>query len=401
MAVSVFVLLSSLGLVFTAQAQDCTTPTPGPHMVLRDKDIVLEEFPEGTRVGFTCEIGYEIIRGSIFSTCTAGKWSDVSLECDRKSCGSAGEVNDNRGYVDYSNGNQFGDVAVVYCNTGYRLVGNNRIRCGAQGWMDRLPVCEVVTCAPPPRIDRGTFSPEKESHYNYNDIVQYVCERGLTLSHSKPLTCSENGTFTPEAPSCENFECKPPNIANALWEAGTPQAPYKHKATVTHICKDGYKMFGEPTSECDKNEWKPKLLECKPKNCSTPVGQPNSSLKDKETYSGFFPHETRITFVCDDNFESSGGSAVSTCNLGNWSPGVTLTCKKNDNNNNGGKIAAGVLCCAAVVGGGVAAWTVYKKKKKQGNKKGDAEDNEEAVQLQSCKHSSPVAPTLLQVNTSD
>uniref|UniRef100_A0A3Q3FTM4 Sushi domain-containing protein n=1 Tax=Labrus bergylta TaxID=56723 RepID=A0A3Q3FTM4_9LABR len=246
---------------FIITAQDCPKPVPGPNMNLKDSDIVLQEFPDGTKVTFTCEVGYQS-GGSGVSTCSAGNWSLVMLQCKRKNCGALEAVIN--GDITYPTSTLFGDTAVVTCNTGYRRVGRETIRCGDAGWLDRLPVCEVSKCGPPPAIADGTFYPEKEE-YEYSEVVRYSCQKDLTLNGSKSVSCSEDGTFTPAAPTCINVQCEAPNIDNADFTSGS-RYPYKYKATVTHQCRTGYMMIGQSTSVCEiDGQWSPKLLECKRK----------------------------------------------------------------------------------------------------------------------------------------
>ncbi|TWW57114.1 Membrane cofactor protein [Takifugu flavidus] len=116
-----------------------------------------------------------------------------------KICGSPGQVDN--GEIEYHPGNEFGDKLVVTCNLGFRLVGKRELTCGDQGWLGRLPVCEVVTCDLPAGIPNGLFSPVKDV-YNYREVVQYSCTGDLILSGSKSVTCSEDGTFTPGPPQC-------------------------------------------------------------------------------------------------------------------------------------------------------------------------------------------------------
>ncbi|XP_065817608.1 membrane cofactor protein isoform X15 [Labrus bergylta] len=421
MAVCLVFLLSSLGLAITAQAQDCPKPVPGPNMNLKGNDIVLQEFPDGTKVTFTCEVGYQSAGGSGVSTCSAGNWSPVRLQCERKNCGALEAVIN--GDITYPTSTLFGDTAVVTCNAGYRRVGRETIRCGDAGWLDRLPVCEVSKCGPPPAIADGTFYPEKEE-YEYREVVRYTCQKDLTLNGSKSVSCSEDGTFTPAAPTCIKVQCKAPNIDNADFTSGS-RYPYKYKATVTHQCRTGYMMIGQSTSVCGiDGQWSPKLLECKPKNCSKPVGGVNMNLKDRNTPT--FPHGTSVTFVCDAGYESAGGSAVTTCTTGNWSP-VTLKCVKKlptptttdkpggkegdgdggtDNGGSSTGTTVGIIIgCVAGLFLVVLAIYYFKKKKKAGFQKGTAENETtgdgNSVELQSGKHSAAVGTTLLNEKTSD
>ncbi|XP_074537524.1 regulator of complement activation group 2 gene 1 isoform X2 [Halichoeres trimaculatus] len=323
MTVKCFLLLSSLGLVLTAQAQDCGSPPLQPNMNLRDSDYSLTQFPDGTRVGYTCAIGYISAGGSPTIVCTSGTWSSLALKCERKNCGSAGEVLN--GEVQYpQEGTEFGDSAVVVCNTGFRLVGRSTLNCGDKGWMGRLPECEVVSCDPPDPIEGGTYRDVKDS-YEYREVIRYTCQKDLTLMGSSTLTCSEDGVFTPDPPTCSRHECDKPNIDNAQ-RLGGYKPTYKYKDTVRHQCNSGYKMIGESTSVCELDGWTPKLMTCEAKNCSKPAGGSDMSLEDTEGVSQIFLHGSSATFVCNNGYEPTGGSAVIKCTAGAWSV-LMLKCK--------------------------------------------------------------------------
>ncbi|XP_039655329.1 complement component receptor 1-like protein [Perca fluviatilis] len=294
MFVTYFLLLSSLGLVITTQAQDCSKPAGGDNMGLKGDDILLQTFPEGKQVTFACNVGYVTAGGSPSSTCTAGTWTPLTLKCERRDCGFAGEVDN--GNVDYPEGTHFGDRLVVTCNTGFYMVPNKgQILCGAQGWMDSLPVCEVVTCGPPPVVVNGVFSPVKES-YDYREVVQYKCQNDYTLNGSISISCSEHGTFGP-APTCVLVRCEDPNIANGEQVDGS-RPPHGYNSTVTYECKSGYVMEGGCSLTCGiDSQWSPGLPTCQRRDCGS-AGEVENGNVD-------YPEETRF-----------GDKLVVTCNTG-------------------------------------------------------------------------------------
>ncbi|MEQ2289256.1 hypothetical protein AMECASPLE_031110 [Ameca splendens] len=123
-----------------------------------------------------------------------------AITAQGNNCGPLGEVLN--GQIDYPNGTQFGDKALITCNKGYKLVGKSEITCGGQQWLQRVPHCEVSTCAQPGSIENGSFSPMQEEPYSYRAVVEYSCNKGYTLNGSKQLICEENEEFTPSPPSC-------------------------------------------------------------------------------------------------------------------------------------------------------------------------------------------------------
>ncbi|XP_068184440.1 membrane cofactor protein-like isoform X2 [Antennarius striatus] len=305
MAFGYFLLIGCLSFAIPAQAQNCTAPVRGPNMDLKDSDILLQAFSEGTKVTFICNIGYRSAGGSGVTTCTAGTWSPVTLTCQRKSCGSAGQVTNGR--IDYSMGNEFGDKIMITCNAGYILVGSQEITCGDQGWMGRLPFCEVVVCDPPPLLVDGTFSPDKDE-YEYREVVQYSCQKDFVLNGAKTITCSEDGSFKPDAPTCVKVECPDPDIKNAEWVTGS-RPPHGFKATVTYRCLSGFKMNGQPNLVCEiDSKWLPPPLTCEPVTCLPPPAVPNGEFSpNKDSYR----YQEDIQYSCQKGFTLIGSNRLS------------------------------------------------------------------------------------------
>ncbi|XP_070824068.1 C4b-binding protein alpha chain-like isoform X2 [Chaetodon trifascialis] len=328
MDVTSFLLLSCVGLVMTAQVQDCSRPVGGPNMNLKDSDLLLETFPNGTKVSFACDVGFASAGGSPVITCTNGTWSPVKLKCERKNCGPAGEMEN--GHIDYSEGTDFGDKIVITCNSGYRFVGKQEPReilCGDKGWMSRLPVCEAVTCNPLPPIVGGTFSPDKET-YSYGDVVKYSCQNDLTLSGSSSISCSDDGIFQPAPPTCIMVQCKDPEVENADWVGGS-RPPFGYKAIATFKCRSGHIMKGEATQTCEMNsQWSPGLPTCEMVTCEPPPTVADGTFspnKDKYVYGEV------VQYSCEKEFTLSGLKSVSCSEDGTFKPApptcVMVTCE--------------------------------------------------------------------------
>ncbi|XP_029281973.1 LOW QUALITY PROTEIN: membrane cofactor protein-like [Cottoperca gobio] len=259
MGVTYFLFLS-LCLGVATQAQDCSRPVGGDNMGLKGNDILLDTFADQIKVTFTCDVGYTSAGGSPSITCTAGEWSPLRLTCERKNCGTVGEVAN--GHIEYPDGTQFGDKYVVICDTGYNRVGQASNICGSESvWYGRLPVCEVTTCDPPPAVVNGIFSPIKEV-YDYREVIQYSCLNDITLHGSKTRSCSSDGTFEPAPPTCKIVLCEEPNIPGGNWYEGS-RPPYRYMSTVTYRCKSGFTMKGEATIVCGiDDQWSPALPTC-------------------------------------------------------------------------------------------------------------------------------------------
>ncbi|XP_077945918.1 C4b-binding protein alpha chain isoform X10 [Gasterosteus aculeatus] len=312
MDVTYVLLLSSLGLAQVI-AQDCRVPVGGNNMGF--KDDLPQTFPNGTKVIFECNVGY-MPAGSPSITCTNGTWSPVKLTCERKSCGSAGEVEN--GDLNYE-GTEFGDKLVVTCKTGYIMVGNSQFTCGKDGWLGgRLPVCEAVACDAPPMLTNGDFSPVRDS-YNYLEVVQYKCQKDYTMNGSSLSSCSKDGKFQPAPPTCIVVQCKDPDVTNGEWMSGS-RPPYKYKSAVTLQCIPGYNMNGAQTQRCELNsQWAPGLPTCEPVLCEDP------DVKNAAKEEGSKPPykvKSTVTFSCVSGYTMTG-TRTQTCGLnGQWAPGL-------------------------------------------------------------------------------
>nr|XP_015197913.1 PREDICTED: complement decay-accelerating factor-like [Lepisosteus oculatus] len=141
------VLQNGLVLILTVLvvnvAGQCSNPPSVQNAVLNDQSQLLNDFPEGTAVTYECNPGYRRASGSPSISCSNGQWSQPTLTCEKKSCGSPGEILNGR--YDLSEGILFGAKARVICDEGYQLVGRERL-CFADGWSSDVPLCEVVSC---------------------------------------------------------------------------------------------------------------------------------------------------------------------------------------------------------------------------------------------------------------
>uniref|UniRef100_A0A3Q2WGK8 C4b-binding protein alpha chain-like n=1 Tax=Haplochromis burtoni TaxID=8153 RepID=A0A3Q2WGK8_HAPBU len=382
-------LLSSLVLLaITAQAQNCPKPPKGENMDLKGNDILLTSFPDGTTVTFACNTGYESAGGSPRITCTAGSWSSLGLKCQRKNCGPVEEVEN--GQIEYRPGSEFGDKAVLICNSGHMPVGGGELTCGDKGWTGRLPVCEVTQCESPPVVQDGSFSQIKEL-YEYKDVIVYDCKIGYTRNGSRELHCSDDGTFKPEPPKCIKVECGEPEISFGQWSSGA-RPPYGYLSTVTLRCNTGYKMIGSATVTCELNsQWSPALPQCIPNptttttTTTTTITTTNPSTPKKPTVQGCedprkrsaqvtvspqppYRHGVKVTLGCSSGYKLNGPDTQTCENNGLWSPGIPECTLDNGNGSSKGLVIGIVVVVIGALAGGFGGFMWYKKNSKKGKR---------------------------------
>ncbi|XP_038839168.1 C4b-binding protein alpha chain-like isoform X2 [Salvelinus namaycush] len=226
--------------VETTQAQ-CSKPKGGSHMSLSGDYITQETFPAGSKVVFKCDVGY--VGFAMTITCLGETWKNVTSTCRRISCGSPGEVMNGRHYI----------------------VGSKVRNCMVAGWSGRVPICEVVKCGAPPAVANGNLLHRAEESYAYREVVEYQCDRQLTLDGPRFLHCSETGQFEPYPPKCIDITCPTPKIDKAFRVEGH-MPPYKYKSFIRYECEKGYEMEGESGLTCEKDSrWSPSYPTCKGK----------------------------------------------------------------------------------------------------------------------------------------
>uniref|UniRef100_A0A3B3QJ16 Complement factor H-like n=1 Tax=Paramormyrops kingsleyae TaxID=1676925 RepID=A0A3B3QJ16_9TELE len=235
----------------------CPRPESSADMVLAGEALLRlhkNDFPEGSTATFQCSVGYVRDSGQPDISCIGGKWTEVTLKCKKKSCGSPGEVQNGR--FDFTNGIEFGAVVKAFCNEGYVIVGQDYRQCLDKGWTGRIPTCEVVQCEEPPEVPNGKIVSGHSSEFpQYRDTIQYECNAGYTLVGKMHIMCNATGEYEPQAPACsKGIICETPKVPNGHRIAGAPP-PYKLDYFVTFACNNGYEMDGRPEMTCTVEGW--------------------------------------------------------------------------------------------------------------------------------------------------
>ncbi|XP_057674246.1 membrane cofactor protein-like isoform X1 [Corythoichthys intestinalis] len=279
---SLFLLLFYLDVTMVAQAQDCSRPTVGNNMHV--EELLKDTFEDGSTATLKCDVGYSQAGGSQAITCTAGTWTQVTLQCERVNCGPADNVAN--GNLDYSEGTLFGDKVSITCKSGYILVGATQRLClSSTKWSEHPPTCQVVTCDPPVGLDKGFFGPIKDI-YDYGNVIKYTCPKGYVLNGPSTAECSGDKTFNPKPPKCIQVKCKDLDIPNAeIVSGGGP--PYGYKASVTFRCLPGYEMVGSRSPTCDiTSRWSPDPPTCQRKGTTTSTTPTTKRPDGKDTPTG-------------------------------------------------------------------------------------------------------------------
>ncbi|KAF6127568.1 sushi, von Willebrand factor type A, EGF and pentraxin domain containing 1 [Phyllostomus discolor] len=221
-------------------------------------------FYRGGHIQYQCFPGYKL-HGSPSRRCLSnGSWSGSPPSCLPCRCATpvieGGTVN----------GTDFdcGKAAQVRCFKGFRLLGPSEITCEANGqWSSGFPRCEHVSCGSLPAIPNAFVN---ESGSSEENVVTYSCRPGYAIQGSADLICTETGAWSQPHPVCQPLSCgPPPSVANAV--ASGEAHTYDSKVKLR--CLEGYMMDTDiDTFTCQKDgHWFPERISCSPKNCSPPA----------------------------------------------------------------------------------------------------------------------------------
>ncbi|XP_063741873.1 complement receptor type 1 isoform X2 [Eleginops maclovinus] len=243
------------------EERGCGVPVNTDDANLAGRYITKTVFASGDKVHYVCDVGYIQAGGSKYRSCIKGVWTPLKLKCERKHCGSAGEIMN--GQFTYT-GLKFGDTASAVCDEGYCLVGKATRNCMSKGWDGRVPACEAVTCEEPSTVTNAEMRGPHEPPYTYRTVLSYHCRVG-TLIGQRNIWCTKDGTWSASPPQCREITCPPPNVNNAYWMRAQNKQ-YQERDIISIECERGYAMTGPSSVTCGHDgRWSPGLPKCTPR----------------------------------------------------------------------------------------------------------------------------------------
>ncbi|XP_052592651.1 C4b-binding protein alpha chain [Peromyscus californicus insignis] len=179
----------------------CPVPDPKNVRVIQHT----RKYPENGCTYFHDDtVSYKCHDGSTFlSTCKSdGTWYPRTPSCDQ-SCKFPPDIA--HGHYTTTSRNFITTVATYQCDKGYRLVGEANISCLFSQWSSAAPQCKAL--CQKPEIRNGLLSANKDQYVESENIT-VQCHFGFAMLGSQSITCSENGTWYPELPKCEQEASK-------------------------------------------------------------------------------------------------------------------------------------------------------------------------------------------------
>ncbi|XP_075052312.1 C4b-binding protein alpha chain-like isoform X2 [Mixophyes fleayi] len=303
--------------VFCARA--CNVPERIPFAEPKPNDLDLIIFLPDTKVSYNCRPGFSRVPGTISSIICLQNytWSQPDTFCQRRSCGSPGEVlNGEAEATDYL----FGSRVTYKCNDGYRLSSKRNYRdCQANGvWTNVLPDCEAVICSAPETPTDGSFNPYKDE-YMYADAVTFSCKRGLELVGARTVSCTADGRWSSTSPTCIAVECSDPVVPQSRKLSGFV-GPYTLNYAVRFECLDDYVMNGFSSITCSINsQWEPEVPKCLTV-CGSPPTFTYADLDNRFANLTNYFSGTTVQYNCKQGYERDlNKNNTMTCSGRSWS----------------------------------------------------------------------------------
>uniref|UniRef100_A0AAR2K8A5 Seizure related 6 homolog a n=1 Tax=Pygocentrus nattereri TaxID=42514 RepID=A0AAR2K8A5_PYGNA len=172
-----------------------------------------------------------------------------------------------------------GTVVTYQCYPGFQVVGSEILMCQWDlTWSGDVPSCEkVMTCQDPGLVEHGRRV-LTGSRFTVGSSVQYVCNKGYSLSGPGVLTCYSRDTADPKwserLPKCkllseENLPCSNPGAPSTAIQS-SEKAFFQAGETLTFTCRPGYQLQGEATIRClpgHPSQWSGMPPACRGRNC--------------------------------------------------------------------------------------------------------------------------------------
>lgn len=156
----------------------------------------------GTRVYFSCPTGFKLAGPPFVNCLKTGNWSDITPTCDPITCKPPvspvnGRVLDMGRYLS-------GDFVQYTCNAGHVIVGESIAICNDHGvWSQVPPICKPA-CEFPGEPSNGHVIPTK-FHYDIGEVVLVGCNQGYRVLGYHRLRCTSSSHWSSPLPHCRPF----------------------------------------------------------------------------------------------------------------------------------------------------------------------------------------------------
>ncbi|XP_006834264.1 PREDICTED: complement receptor type 1 [Chrysochloris asiatica] len=268
----------------------------------------------GSVVRYSCSFSFRLIGHTtlhcIHKDSVTAMWDKSPPTCEYFNKNSAcSEPRVPGGYIKTTSRPPYkhGSFVTFACNSNFTMKGDKSVWCQATGmWGPTpLPTCESdipLECPPLPRISNGQHTGENGSSFASGLSVTYSCVHDYLLQGEKTITCLSSGEWSAVSPTCKEAKCESPG----QFPNGKIEVPPSLKvgATVTFSCNEGYRLQGQPSSQCviaEQNAYWTKMPVCEVILCPPPPTIHNGRHTGKSSVPA--PYGSTVTYTCNPDPE--------------------------------------------------------------------------------------------------
>ncbi|XP_037353610.1 C4b-binding protein alpha chain-like [Talpa occidentalis] len=271
-------------------------------------------------VSLTCNEGF-ILRGSSLLRCgDDSKWDHALPTCELNSCVGLPNIPHSSWMYRRPRDRALfavGTVLQYSCHLGYKPVADRSTEVTCQknlSWT--LPTsCEEI-CCPIPELKNDTVihvvrhTSSSSCTYSFRDTVEYWCSEEFKFS----ATCQADGTWDPQAPSCDNSCHSPPVVAHGHYDLNIRLFREKE---VVYSCNSGYALVGKKSLSCKDSRWLGEPPKCRAQ-CQKPVvGHGRLSVERRQ-----YQEPETLSVQCDPGYELVGSQNITCSENKTWAPAV-------------------------------------------------------------------------------
>lgn len=160
------------------------------------------------------------------------------------------------------------------------------------------------------------------------DVATARCASGYAMMGSKTRTCTKEGVWTGELPTCERI-CPFPKLGAHLRTKVNPGLPdrlldadsQEVAKEIEFECDPGYALTGPHRLRCQSDgTWDQEPPSCKPKLvCPDPGTPTNGGRRVIDAVEGAFAPGTQIKFSCNETHFLDGSETLTCTVTGKWS----------------------------------------------------------------------------------
>ncbi|VDM57878.1 unnamed protein product, partial [Angiostrongylus costaricensis] len=163
----------------------------------------------GGVVKYSCYKGFEFPSGSPVEEVRCGmdgNWTNVP-NCRAAVCSALLPFTNGERWLEFGDGTGYGTIFRFKCHPGYRREGPATLLCKTDGqWSFEQPKCVKVTCVSLPRIANGHLRHPRP--FQFGDVARLHCDAGFRVNGPEEVRCCLANQSLSAVPSCHDVnEC--------------------------------------------------------------------------------------------------------------------------------------------------------------------------------------------------